>query len=343
MTSWKRALRVVAAASSLAFLTAPALAEQPEDAWITTKVKLALLTDDLVDGTEVNVDTFDGRVSLHGKVGTEAEKARAATRAKEVEGVEAVENLITVSGTEREVAKSDDAKLRDQVAAALRADGALAHSNVRVQSVSDGVVTLGGTAKTLSAERRAVHTARDVDGVRRVVSEIEAPDQLADDEIWGDGKSGDSNLLSDAWITTKAKVAIMADPGISPARVNVDTHNGEVTLFGSVASEDDRMRAGGEVQKLDGVKRVMNELQVVPDVAADRVEEADDALSEAVRKRFGERESLSDSDIDVATENGVVRLTGTVQSQRDRVTALTLARNTRGVRAIIDSLELRAQ
>jgi len=340
MTTWKRALQVVSFAGSLALLSAPAFAEQPEDAWITTKVKLALLTDDVVDGTDVNVDTFDGRVTLHGKVSSAAEKARAATRAKEVDGVSAVENLITVSNRERSMTKVADAELRERVSSKLRADGALAHSDVKVSSVTDGVVTLGGTAKSLSAERRAVHIARDVDGVRRVVSQIDSPDQLADDEVWGDGKSGDPNLASDAWITTKAKIQLMADPGIAPTRVNVDTRDGVVTMFGSVATENDRMRAAEKVQKLDGVKRVMNELQVVPDVAADRVEESDDQLSEAVRKRFAERESLSDSDIDIATENGVVRLTGTVDSQRDRLTALTVARNTRGVRSIVDSLQL---
>ncbi|HEU4429865.1 MAG TPA: BON domain-containing protein [Myxococcota bacterium] len=342
MTTRKRILCALALAASFALLGTPALAEQPEDAWITTKVKLALLTDDIVDGTDVNVDTFDGKVTLYGEVASAAEKERAATKTKEIEGVQSVENLITVGGTARADAKVDDAALRERVTEKLRADAALSNSNVEVESVSEGVVTLGGTAKSLSAERRAVHTARDVDGVRRVVNQIDAPDQLADDEVWGDGRSGDASLASDAWITTKAKLSLMADPGIAPTRVNVDTRDGVVTLFGSVGTEKDRLRAAEKVQQLDGVKRVMNELQVVPDVAADRVAESDDKLTEAVRARFAERESLSDADIDVAAENGVVRLTGTVENQRERVTALTVARNTRGVRAIVDGLELRA-
>jgi len=46
----------------------PAIAEQPEDAWLTTKVKMTLLTDDTVETLDINVDTFDGWVTLHAEV-----------------------------------------------------------------------------------------------------------------------------------------------------------------------------------------------------------------------------------------------------------------------------------
>jgi osmotically-inducible protein OsmY len=45
-------------------LVAPALAT-PTDAWLTTKVKLALLTTENVSGTAVSVDTINGQVTLH--------------------------------------------------------------------------------------------------------------------------------------------------------------------------------------------------------------------------------------------------------------------------------------
>ena len=61
----------------------------------------------------------------------------------------------------------------------------------------------------------------------------------------------------------------------------------------------------------------------------------------AVRERLESRDTLEDADIDVAVENGVVRLTGTVATQRDRLTALTLARSTDGVGSVIDGLELK--
>src|SRR5262245_64912412 len=75
---------VVVAAALL--LSAPVLAAQPEDAWITTKVKMALLTDDSVDGLDVNVDTVSGRVTLHGQVESAIEKAEAENIARRVQG-----------------------------------------------------------------------------------------------------------------------------------------------------------------------------------------------------------------------------------------------------------------
>lgn len=336
-------LRTAVVAAGL-LLAAPLLAEQPDDTWITTKAKTALLTDDLVNGLGIHVDTFDARVTLHGKVSSDAEKAQAERVVREIEGVAEVQNLLAVVPAGALAAtKRADAEVRSAVRAALKDDQALAQSDIDVKSVNAGVVVLSGEAKTLSAHRRAIARARAVDGVRRVASEIHSPNELADREIWQEGDLADSSAdaASDGWITTKVKLSLMADPGISPFRVNVDTDDGVVTLFGTVDSAEKKARAESEVKKIGGVKRVENALEVVPDVAAARVEESDDRLTAAVRERIAARPSLSDSEIDVATENGVVRLKGEVASQRDRLTALTVARGTDGVRAIIDDLQLR--
>ena len=45
------------------------------------KTKIALMTTDGVGTTDLNVDTVKGVVTLHGKVATEAEKAKAARTA----------------------------------------------------------------------------------------------------------------------------------------------------------------------------------------------------------------------------------------------------------------------
>jgi osmotically-inducible protein OsmY len=57
----------------------------PPDAWITTKVKLSLLTAEGVSGTAVHVDTVIGQVTLHGKVGSAAEKQKVEQVAKQIE------------------------------------------------------------------------------------------------------------------------------------------------------------------------------------------------------------------------------------------------------------------
>ena len=341
-----RALRGAALAAALA-LAAPAFAAQPHDAWITTRVKMALLTDDTVDGLDVDVDTIDGRVTLHGKVDSAVEKAEAESLARQVDGVQQVRNLLAVvSPASQEAVEVSDEALEKNVSAVLERDQALAGSDIRVKSVSEGIVVLAGEAKTLSAHRRALEDARAVPGVRQVASEIRSPDELGDAEIWqGEPKPGAAAELtdaaSDAWITTKVKVRLTAEPGLSPFAVNVDTRDGVVTLFGTVATEGAKTRAGAEARAVAGVRGVENELQVVPDVAAERVEAADDQVQRAVRERLAARDALDDADIDVAVKNGAVRLTGTVATQADRLVALTVARGTEGVGSVIDGLDLK--
>jgi osmotically-inducible protein OsmY len=146
---------------------------------------------------------------------------------------------------------------------------------------------------------------------------------------------------SDAWITTKVKVRLMAEPGLSPLGVNVDTRRGVVTLFGSVPTPELKARAAAQAGKIEGVKGVENELQIIPGSVAKQVAAKDDQVLDAVKQQLGARDSLADADIDVAVKNGVVRLTGTVASQGDRLTALTVARATPGVGSVVDGLELK--
>jgi len=88
---------------------APAPAAQP-DAWITTKSKLALLTTEGVSSTAVSVDTVNQQVTLHGKVRSAEEKAKAETVVKTITGVQGVRNLLEVVAPQHEkaVQSSDD-------------------------------------------------------------------------------------------------------------------------------------------------------------------------------------------------------------------------------------------
>jgi hyperosmotically inducible protein len=347
MKSLVRKLRTAGLAAALALLATPAFAAQPEDAWITTKVKMALLTDDSVDGLDINVDTFDGRVTLHGTVDSSIEKVEAESLARKIKGVTDVRNLIAVvPAAAQNATEVADEELAKHVTTVLERDKALSKSDIGVKSVNEGVVVLSGQASTLSAHHRAIADARAVPGVRQVASEIKSPDQLGDSEIYDGGEQASTTedvkaAASDGWITTKVKVRLMAEPGLSPLGVNVDTRGGVVTLFGSVPTQDLKARATTQAKAVAGVKGVENELQIVPDAMAKNVEAKDEQVLDAVKKQLGARDSLEDSNIDVAVKNGVVRLTGTVASQGDRLTALTVARSTPGVGSVIDGLELK--
>src|SRR5919201_3040040 len=92
----------------------PAVALAVPDAWITAKTKLALLTAENVSGTHINVDTVDGRVTLHGSVGSAEEKAKAEMEARKIDGVKEVRNLLQVVPTKSEAIKASDSEIKDR-------------------------------------------------------------------------------------------------------------------------------------------------------------------------------------------------------------------------------------
>lgn len=67
-----------------------------DDAWITTKVKAALVDDSVVKATEVNVETFKGVVQLSGFVTSKDAMTQAVKLAENVQGVKSVNNDMRV-------------------------------------------------------------------------------------------------------------------------------------------------------------------------------------------------------------------------------------------------------
>ncbi len=70
--------------------------EYIDDSMLTAKVKAALVADDLLKATEVNVDTYRGIVQLSGVVSSMDTQHEAIKVAKSVEGVKSVTNAMYV-------------------------------------------------------------------------------------------------------------------------------------------------------------------------------------------------------------------------------------------------------
>ena len=168
----KRLTRGALLAALVLGLAGPAMAVGG-DTWITTKAKIALMTEDNVRARDVNVDTENGNVTIHGKVRTEAEKAKAESVVKQIDGVKTVRNLLqVVPETRRESVKAADGEIKSKVEAAIKQDAALKDQDVKVASVNKGVVLLSGKTANLDQKLRAIEAAAKVDGVERVATEI---------------------------------------------------------------------------------------------------------------------------------------------------------------------------
>ncbi len=68
--------------------------------------------------------------------------------------------------------------------------------------------------------------------------------------------------VDDSAITTKAKTAILQEPGLKSSEINVETFKGVVQLSGFVSSRDDIQSAVKVASSVGGVKSVKNEMQL---------------------------------------------------------------------------------
>ena len=336
-----------ALAAVLALTGTRAALASTRDAWITTRAKMALLATEGLRGGTINVDTVNGRITLHGRVRTADEKAKAEDAVRTVDGVKDVRNILQVVGGQRErLVRRADAEIRDEVEKALGTDRALAGSRIAVRSVNDGVVLLAGRASTMSEHLRAMGDAARVPGVRRVASEIESPKELTDAEI---GRAsgplaredrGMSDAARDLLITSATKLRLLADRRTPALDINVDTVDGDLTLFGMVPSNEAKAAAEEDARGVSGVKRVVNVLQVVQPAKQVVVKASDQALERDIKAALASRPDLSDSRIAVEVKNGVARLSGTVPSQDERLAAAITARSAVGVKWVRDDLRV---
>jgi hyperosmotically inducible protein len=144
-----------------------------KDSWITAKTKIALYADDRVPGTDINVDTQNGVVTLRGKVPTADQKRAAEDVARTIDGVASVRNdLQVVAAADRKVVNAEDKDLKSAVQSRIKQDARLKGSDIDVR-VDAGVVTLTGDVGDVGVRARASEVARSVPGVRSVKNELQ--------------------------------------------------------------------------------------------------------------------------------------------------------------------------
>ena len=75
------------------------------------------------------------------------------------------------------------------------------------------------------------------------------------------GRTAGRNV-DDAALTASVNAALVADKPSNFTRIDVDTTSGVVSLTGTVETAEQRARAEQLAGRVDGVKRVINNLQV---------------------------------------------------------------------------------
>ncbi len=149
-----------------------------------------------------------------------------------------------------------------------------------------------------------------------------------------DAKTG----VTDSWVTSKTKIALFADERVKGRQISVETKSGMVMLRGKVDSEEAKMAAGDIAKRVEHVKGVRNELQVVPPADRPKVDTDDKAITSMVEKRLKEDRQLKGAKINARVDSGIVTLTGEVKSLALSSRASEVLSDVPGVRAVRNDL-----
>jgi hyperosmotically inducible protein len=150
---------------------------------------------------------------------------------------------------------------------------------------------------------------------------------------------------SDPGVTTGVKTKLAADATVKAYKIDVDTKDGVVTLNGVVETPAAKARAVELARNTSGVTSVVDEITVTPAAApttgTGMTEPITDAiLTGKVKTIFLADPSISGLKIDVDTKDGVVTLTGTVPTADEKTRAVDAARQTDGVKSVVDHLKV---
>jgi hyperosmotically inducible protein len=148
-------------------------------------------------------------------------------------------------------------------------------------------------------------------------------------------------VIDDSVLTAKVKAALIDDPVAKARDVNVETYRGVVQLGGFVDTAEQKTRAGEVARGVTGVQEVRNDLRVSPPQATVGQVVDDSSLTAAVKGKLLTDQTMQSYKVNVETQNGVVQLTGFVDSNDARNRAADIARSIDGVKDVRNDLDIR--
>jgi hyperosmotically inducible periplasmic protein len=202
-------------------------------------------------------------------------------------------------------AKVDDSAIKSRVETRLKNDASLKGDAI-VVSVQDANVTLTGTVHSEAAKDRAKQLAK-VTGVKDVDSKL---------EVLSTGPS----KMDKAEEKTKEAAVKTKD-----ATVKAGEKTKDATVKGAEKTKDAAEKVGEKTKEVAGTTgEVITDAWITTKLNADFVNE----------------ETLKGSDINVDTKDHVVTLKGTVMSAAGKARAAEIAKTTKGVTRVVNTLTI---
>jgi osmotically-inducible protein OsmY len=200
-----------------------------------------------VQSMPVRVESDGDRVRLAGWVPDLSDRVRIGGAAIALGGATNIENDLLVGPPNQR----PDADIANAVRAILTEDQAIDETSIQV-SVQNGVVKLDGLVDTSNYRRYAAALCWWIPGVRGVENAL---------------TSIDVDPESDELLAGTIEELLEKDPLVDRTEILILSHDGQITLSGTVAGEDARAAAESDAWSVEGVRDVTNDIEVAPSTA----------------------------------------------------------------------------
>jgi osmotically-inducible protein OsmY len=197
----------------------------------------------------------------------------------------------------------------------------LDESEVRIAVDDEGVVTMTGHVPSWTERRKAEQAIKKVRGAHAVANDLEV-------------RTAMSSKRDDTDIAEAALLALRWNYSVPEDKITVTVTNGGVTLEGDVDWQYQRDAARRAVQDLTGVKFVKNAVNVEPHVKAQKIKAG-------IASAFKRNAQIDAARVQVDTDHGRVKLTGTVHSWAEKREAASVAWAAPGVIGVENELRVR--
>lgn len=287
------------------------------DSEIQHAVIEALQEDPATDSLEIHVTVRDGTALLAGRVPSLAAKELAREITAEVWGVEETANRLTVNPQ----SQRNDRDIQDEISSQMENNVWINENPIQI-TVQQGVVTLKGVVGSL-AEKRRVRRAAMVNGVTSVNDDGLFVKKWAQGEVRRSSKVG---RKTDEETQEILRRAFRIDPRISLGNLDLEVHDGVVTLHGKVPHLKIKQAAKQVAKHTRGVLWVKNFIKVRPETIM-----SDEEIEQKVAKALENNAYVNTHDLAVSVVNGRVYIAGTAHSHFERKEAERTVSNLRGV------------
>ena len=237
-----------------------------------------------------------------------------------------------------------EARLTASTKTALSLNRHLDRANIEV-SVTDGVVTLSGAVGTEIQMELAGEIVRSIKGVKSVQNNLVISRGLTMSQESREPTLGER--LDDLTIEASVKTALMLNANVSARHIGVDSDRGHVFLTGKVASPAEAELARKIADDVEGVTSVEFKLALEDETEPEAgkksfAEKVDDVrVATQVRAALMVNRNLDASEIEVASEGGVVRLSGITHSGAEKDLAQKVAEDCWGVKSVENQLRIK--